>query len=278
MLLATFLSRFSSAADSSLPVNTTTGTSRSRSSDCMRSSSSKPLMSGSRRSTTQQSNSPLERILRPSSPVPTAATSISSCWTQFDDALALDVVVFDDQQTFLVRRDVALDAIERQLEVFGRRRLHQIGERSVRETMLALFLDRQHLDRNVPRRGIELQVVQHRPAQHVGQEDVERDRGRTILLGEQEGRLAAVGHDALEALVARQSEQYPGIVRIVVHDQQDVVAFLDVLAIVRDQFLGLGHAEHRKLRLVAGSAIDHRVARSCEAHAPVPCNSSAGRA
>jgi hypothetical protein len=100
--------------------------------------------------------------------------------------------------------------------------------------MLALFLDRQHLHWNVPRRGIQLQVVQHRPAQHVGQEHVERDRGRTILLGEQERRLAAVGHDPLEPLVASQSEQHPSVMGIVVDNQQDGVAFIDVLAIVRN--------------------------------------------
>ena len=83
-------------------------------------------------------------------------------------------------------------------------------------------------------------------------------------LREQEGRLAAVGHDPLEPLVARQSEQYSRVVRIVVDNQQDIVAFIDFLAIVGDQFLGFGHTEHRQLRLVAGSAIDPQVARSCE--------------
>ena len=38
--------------------------------------------------------------------------------------------------------------------------------------------------------------------------------------------LPARGHDALEALVARQPEQDPRIVRIVVDDEQDEVAVL----------------------------------------------------
>ena len=87
-----------------------------------------------------------------------------------------------------VRRDVRLDAVERVLEVLGRRRLDQVGERAVRQPVLPLLLDRQHLHRDVPRRRIELQVVQHRPAQHVGQEHVQRDRGRQILARQRERR------------------------------------------------------------------------------------------
>ena len=108
---------------------------------------------------------------------------------QLDDALALDVVVLDDQQPLLVRRDVGLDAIERLLEILGRARLDQIRERAVRQAVLPLLLDRQHLHRNVPRRRIELQVVEHRPAEHVGQEHVERDRGRQVLPRQRQRRL-----------------------------------------------------------------------------------------
>ena len=121
---------------------------------------------------------------------------------------------------FLCGDDVGLDAVERVLEVLGRRRLDQVRERAVREAVLPLLLDREHLHRDVPRRRIELQVVQHRPAEHVGQEDVERDRGRQVLARERQRRLAAVGDDALEALVAREAEQHARVVRIVVDDEQ----------------------------------------------------------
>ena len=44
-----------------------------------------------------------------------------------------------------------------------------------------------------------------------------------------------VGDDAFEAPVARQAEQHPGVVRIVVDDEQDVVALgRRVIAIVHD--------------------------------------------
>ena len=59
-------------------------------------------------------------------------------------------------------------------------------------------------------------------------------------------RLAAVGDDALEALVARQPEQHARVVRIVVDDEQDAVALVDVVAVVGDDLLGLGDRQHRQ--------------------------------
>jgi hypothetical protein len=51
---------------------------------------------------------------------------------EVDEGLPLDVVVFYDQEPLLVRRDVILDPIERLLEIFRRRGLHEVGERAVR--------------------------------------------------------------------------------------------------------------------------------------------------
>ena len=220
MLLATVFSRASSSRDSSLPVNTTTGRSRSASSACMRSSSSKPLMSGSRRSTTQQSNAlAREHIERLRAGADRRDLDVVVL-QQLDDAVPLDVVVLDHQQAFLVRRDVVLDAIERLLEILGRRRLDQIRERAVRQAVLPLLFDRQHLHRNVPRRRIELQAVQHRPAEHVRQEHVERDRRRRYCLASESAACPRLATMPLEALVAGQPEQHARVVRVVVDDQQ----------------------------------------------------------
>ena len=82
--------------------------------------------------------------------------------------------------------------------------------------------------------------------EHVGQEYVERDRGRHVLARQRQRRLAAVGDDALEALVPRQTEQHARVVRIVVDDEQHAVAFADVVAVVGDDFLGLRDREDRQ--------------------------------
>ena len=108
--------------------------------------------------------------------------------------------------------------------------------------MLAVFVERDDLHRNVPGQRIVLELAQHGPAQHVRQEHVERNRGRLELLGEFE-RLGAARRDQhLEALVASQIDQDPRIMRIVLDDQQDGVAGFKIEPVIGqlldDTFLG----------------------------------------
>ena len=79
-------------------------------------------------------------------------------------------------------------------------------ERPVRQTVLTFFLKRNDLHRNVAGRGIKLEVIEHRPAQHIGQENVEGDRGGQVLPREDKPLLAALGHNSLKSLVARQPQ------------------------------------------------------------------------
>ena len=68
-----------------------------------------------------------------------------------------------------------------------------------REAMLTIFVERDDLNRNMARQRILLKLTENGPAEHVGQKDVERDRGRLKLLGEHQRIGAAHGHDRLEA-------------------------------------------------------------------------------
>ena len=54
----------------------------------------------------------------------------------------------------------------------------------MREAVLALFVHRDDLHGDVPRGRVELEVVQHSPAEHVGQEDIQRDGLGAKLPGE----------------------------------------------------------------------------------------------
>ena len=65
------------------------------------------------------------------------------------------------------------------------------GECAARQTVLAVFIEREDLHGNVARVGILLQVIQDCPAQHVGQEDVERN-GRRVKFTRQCQGLGAV--------------------------------------------------------------------------------------
>ena len=123
---------------------------------------------------------------------------------QFHDRTALDVVVLHDQQSLRARRGELLEPVECGLQAVGGRLLDEIGERTVRQAVLPLLFQSDDLDRDVARHGIELELIEHRPAEHIGQEDIERDGGRLVLTGKRKRRCSAGTDDALEALVPRQ--------------------------------------------------------------------------
>ena len=143
---------------------------------------------------------------------------------------------------FASRRSVFLDLVERRLEAFRRDRFDHVGGAgaSCSRPSLAFFLDGHGGSAlecaGWPDRGFEL--VEDGPAKNVGQEDVERDRGRVVLPCQRQGDAAALGDDALEALVVGEAEQDARVVRIVLDDQEDRIARLQTVAIIGD-LLGL---------------------------------------
>ncbi len=167
---------------------------------------------------------------------------------QFLDAHLFRRVVLDDQQPLAARLCVFLDLGQRRGDALGGGRLVHEGERAARQCVLAIFVECNDLDRNMPGQRVVLELAQHRPAEHVGQEHVERDRARLVLLGEVERlRTSCRDHD-LEALVAREINQHPGVMRIIFDDQKDGVAGLQCQAIIRqllDHAL-LRHDGHRR--------------------------------
>ena len=70
-------------------------------------------MSGSRRSSTQQSKGRSSSASSASSPVADGRDLDVVVAQQFDDGCALDVVVLDDEQPLGARRGEVLDAVER---------------------------------------------------------------------------------------------------------------------------------------------------------------------
>ena len=127
-----------------------------------------------------------------------------------------------------------LDAIERGLQTLRGGRLDEVGEGAVREAVQPFFIQRDDLHRDVARRRVELKLVEQRPAEHVGQENIERDGRGVILSREGKTRPAFHGDDAFETLVARQPEEDARIVRIVLDDEQYGVARVDGVPVVLD--------------------------------------------
>ena len=77
-----------------------------------------------------------------------------------------------------------------------------------------------------------LELAEHVPAQHVGQEDVERHGDRLVLQREVERLGAARGDHGLQARGMGGIDQDAGIVGIVLDDQQGAIAGLDGVAVV----------------------------------------------
>ena len=153
---------------------------------------------------------------------------------QFGDAHPLGRIVFHDQQAFPPRLRILLDACERGLDALGRRGLGDKGERSARQGVLAIFVKRDDLNRNMPGQRVLLELAQHRPAQHVRQEHIERNRARLELLGKFERVGAARGHQDLEPLVAGEIHDDARVMRIVLDNEKDGIARLDLKPVVWD--------------------------------------------
>ena len=98
--------------------------------------------------------------------------------------------------------------------------------------------------------GVLLEAREHGPAEHVGQEDVERDRGRPVLAHQAQRLGAAVGDQHLEAARAREVAQHRRVVRVVLDDQQRRLAGIQRVAVVGDllERVGAGDAFGCSLR------------------------------
>src|SRR4030095_16911811 len=102
---------------------------------------------------------------------------------ELDNTRALQLVILHHEQALRMRRGKTLDALEGSLDAVRGHGLHHVCERTMRQPVLTFLLERDDLHRDMPRQRIELQVVEDGPAQHVGQEDIERNRRGKILTG-----------------------------------------------------------------------------------------------
>ena len=169
-------------------------------------------------------------------------------------------MVLDDQESLVPLLGVALDPSERGLEAGSRRRLGDERERAARKSRLPLFVDGDDLDRYVSSLRIAFELAQHGPSEHVGQEQVERDRGRLVCSHEAQCLGAAHAHDDLEPALTREVHHQLRILRVVLDDEQARLAWTDVVAIVQD---GLHRrVERSRRREVGGSdGVDFELGR-----------------
>ena len=145
-------------------------------------------MSASPRSSTRQSNALLLEQRQGFLSGPDRGRLDVAVADELDDRLALDVVVFDDKQVADLAVEEATDAGEGLVERFAVDRLRQVGHGAETHPAMRLVGHRDDVDRNMARRRVVLETVEHRPAVHAGQIDVERDGVRLIVPGHRQGR------------------------------------------------------------------------------------------
>src|SRR5262245_26450348 len=100
--------------------------------------------------------------------------------------------------------------------------------------MMLVFVERNDLHRNVAGQRILFELTQHAPAEHIGKEDIERNGVRLILFGKLKRIGAALSYQHFETFRAGEIDQKPRVVWVVLHDQQDGIAGLNFVAVIRD--------------------------------------------
>ena len=148
---------------------------------------------------------------------------------ELDDALALAVVVLDDDEVLDAAIDEAAEIAEGLLERLLRGRLLQEGHGAELEARACRWSSAEMMWMGMWRvLGVVLEAIEDRPAVGVGQPQVERDGGGLVLAREREARVALERDDDLEAARARRVAQDAREVRIVLDDEQHAVAELEL--------------------------------------------------
>ena len=155
---------------------------------------------------------------------------------QLPDAHLFRRIVLDDEQAFAAWLGILHDLGQRRADPFGRGWLADIRKCAAGQGMLTVFVQCDDLNRNVPCQRVMFQLTEHGPAEHVGQEDIERYRGGLELLGEIQGFGAAGRAQDLKALIARQIDQDARIMRIILNDQKNRIPRFEIEAVIRDLF------------------------------------------
>ena len=161
----------------------------------------------------------------------------------FLDVRAARVIAVGHQQ----RLGVALDEIAyRQQSLtqrFGNRLLAHHRHGAQVQALACLIRRRHHAYGDVPGLHAVLQPLQDHPAIHVRESHGQRDRIRPERLSQCQSGTAIGSNDSLESVPLRDVEQCGCEPGVVLHDQRDVIAGIDIVAVV----VGLRPAGNRRV-------------------------------
>ena len=174
--------------------------------------------------------------LRQASPaVATAVICTSSLASSCANALALPRVVLDHQHAPQTLRELRFQALERLDQLLALRRLQGVADRAELERLLLVVRHRHHVNRNVPRPRIALQLIENAEARMIGKIDVQQYGARLIFRGRDQSVVRAVRHDALKAHLARQVAQDHRKRQVVLDHQNQPAAGRQRFAVILDR-------------------------------------------
>ena len=170
-----------------------------------------------------------------------ACTSATACDFDVLRLEAVDELLSPRSARFEARATFRWESGRRTAEIARRNRSRAIvaGDRLGQERdgarlegPLSRLVGRDDAHGDVPQSDVALQPFQHAPAVDVGQVEIERDGVRLILPHQRQARRAQRRHQAFHSFVAGRFEQEPRKAFVVLDDQHDLVARLDVVAVV----------------------------------------------
>ena len=149
------------------------------------------------------------------------------------ELLAALRVRFEDQHTSRGPRNEAAEPVEQSIdEIVAGDRFGQEGQGAGLQRPVSRLIRRDDANRDVPQGDVAFQPLQDSPAVDVGKMEIERDGVRLVLADECQRRCAERGHQPLHSFVASRFEQEAGKGFVVFDDQKDLVARLNVVAVV----------------------------------------------
>ena len=114
-----------------------------------------------------------------------------------------------------------IESLAQSVGVLG---LLQVRFSSESEAAPVILIHRDDVYRNVAGRRIVLQPAQNQPAGHIGQPDIQRNRGGPQFASQVQPFIAARGDDAFKATLATQLDQKRDESHIVLDEEEDLVA------------------------------------------------------
>ena len=182
------------------------------------------------------------------------------------DGIALDQIVFDNQDASHRARQLFFQRREDLHQIFVLHRFDQIADGTQRQGCLAVVFAGNHVDRNVAGVVIALQHIQHCQSGLVGQADIQHHGIGLIALGHAYGFFRRAGHQHLEAKFARDIAYNGGETCVVFDHQKDASFGRQMIAVIVDGARGGGGQRLRRVLCFCAGGRDRRGGGQAVAH------------